>query len=67
LGNDNSENIGIDEWDLEECPKHRGVYVFVNVMWIEWTHSQAYRKAVGRVESGVWESIAQEQVGLTLG
>jgi hypothetical protein len=65
--NDKSENIGFDEWDLEECPRHRGVYLFVNVMWIEWTDGKAYRKAVGRVVSHIWESIAQEQVNLTLG
>jgi hypothetical protein len=60
-------DLGLTEWDLEERPKSTKKYEFYNVLWIEWIDGIAYRKGIGRVMQGVWESQALESIHLTLG
>jgi hypothetical protein len=42
-------------------------YEYYHVMWIEWKGEVAYRKGLGRVEKGAWESQELEWIDLTLG
>ena len=65
--NQDAEAVIFDEWILEECPRHTGLYEFFNVMWVEWDSGVAYRKAVGRVERDIWEGIAVDDGDLILG
>ncbi|KAF2252022.1 HET-domain-containing protein [Trematosphaeria pertusa] len=61
------EEKSFDEWNREGCPRHKGLYEFINVLWIEWVDGIAYRKALGRVEKGVWGEVAIEKLDITLG
>lgn len=38
-----------------------------NVLWVEWIDGVAYRKGIGEVRKGVWESQERQQVELILG
>lgn len=38
-----------------------------NVLWLEWQGGIAYRKAVGQVKKGAWESLAKQRIDLVLG
>ncbi|KAF2259901.1 HET-domain-containing protein [Lojkania enalia] len=67
VDNQNIEKQSIDEWHRPQCPRHSGLYEFYNVLWVEWIDRVAYRKALGRVEKGVWDAVATEQIYLTLG
>lgn len=62
-----AERRSFDEWERGTWPTGGGVYEFYNVLWVEWTGDVAYRKACGRVERSVWESLDREIVSITLG
>ncbi|CAI6341255.1 unnamed protein product [Periconia digitata] len=61
------EEQSFDEWQQEGCPRRDGIYEFVNVLWVDWKEGVAYRKVLGRVEKGVWDSLEKETIELTLG
>jgi hypothetical protein len=61
------EERSFDEWNAPKCPRHKGVYEFVNVLWIEWEGGVAYRKALGRVKKSAWGRLRKERVEITLG
>lgn len=46
------------KWDISE---------FYNVLWVEWVDGVAYRKGVGKVWKGAWESLEREDIELVLG
>lgn len=46
------------KWDINE---------FYNVLWVEWVDGVAYRKGVGKVWKGAWESLEREDIDLVLG
>jgi hypothetical protein len=56
-----------DEWESPECPRHQGLYEFINVMWIEREGGVAYRRALGRVEAKTWGRLAKETINISLG
>ncbi|KAH6869982.1 hypothetical protein BKA58DRAFT_168818 [Alternaria rosae] len=54
----------------DRCTKNRtgdGVKERYNVLWIEWTHGIAYRKAVGQVTKEAWEAADRELIDFVLG
>lgn len=55
------------EWDHEERPKTGRDYEWYNVLWIEWKDGIAYRKGLGRIAKGAWESLDLEWIDLILG
>jgi hypothetical protein len=57
----------MEEYCISERPKDSERYEYYNVLWIEWDDGVAYRKAVGRVEKRVWESLSLESIDLVLG
>lgn len=61
------EEKSFDEWNKEECPRHQGLYEFVNVVWIKWEGNIVYREALGRVKKDVWCEIAREKIAVTFG
>jgi hypothetical protein len=65
--NQSIEEKSFDEWNRMQCPRFKGLYEFVNVFWVEWEEDVAFRKALGRVEKGVWRQLAKEMVEVTLG
>jgi len=67
VSNQDAEAVIFDEWNLEDCPRHTGLYEFFNVMWVEWKNRITYRKAVGRVSRELWTNIAVEDTNLVLG
>jgi hypothetical protein len=56
-----------DEWNKSGCPRKKGHYDFINVLWIERVDGVAYRKALGRIKKDVWERVAKEKINITLG
>lgn len=65
--NQKVEERSFDEWNASKCPRHKGLYEFVNVLWIEWEGGVAYRKALGRVKKSAWSRLKKERVEITLG
>ncbi|KAE9375897.1 hypothetical protein N431DRAFT_437352 [Stipitochalara longipes BDJ] len=57
----------LDEWDIIDLPFESGIYKFYFVMWIERKNGTAYRKAIGRVFKGMWESQVLEDIDIVLG
>jgi hypothetical protein len=50
-----------------ECPFLLRSPEMVNVMWIEWDGTVAFRKAIGRVEKSIWIEVATEVKDVTIG
>ena len=61
------EEKSFDEYDRVGFARHGEFYEFVNVLWVEWEGGVAFRKALGRVERGVWRKVAEERIEVTLG
>lgn len=61
------EEKSFDEWNSQYCPRRTGKYEFINAMWIEWDQGIAYRRALGRVEKGIWNEVMKERIDVTLG
>ena len=57
----------IDEWGEPERPRESTHYKFYYVMWIERERGIAYRKAIGTVYKGAWESQLLEQIDVIFG
>jgi len=55
-----------DEW-YQDCVWVKGLYEFVNVLWVTRVEGVAYRKALGRIRKDVWESEAKDETEVTLG
>lgn len=64
--NQSIEEKSFDEWNREECPRHKGLYEFINVLWIQWENGVAYREALGRVTKDVWRKTATEKIPVVL-
>jgi hypothetical protein len=47
--------------------KKEEVYLFHNVLWIEWKDGIAYRKALGRVMTAAWERQNMVEIDVLLG
>jgi hypothetical protein len=65
--NQSPDAQSFDEWEEPGCGRTKGLYEFVNVLWIERDEEVAYRKALGRVRKDVWETEAKESVDITIG
>ncbi|KAF2831531.1 HET-domain-containing protein [Ophiobolus disseminans] len=65
--NQDIEEVSFDEWNIASCPRHNGLYEFVNVLWIEWRDGVAYRRALGRVKKSAWSRLDKERISITLG
>lgn len=61
------EEKSFDEWNKPDCPRHEGLYEFVNVLWVKYEGSVAYREALGRVKKEMWNDVAKETIPITLG
>jgi hypothetical protein len=57
----------MEEWEHAEQIKHKDTYEFINVLWIEWQESIAYRKALGRVWKDAWHRQSRKEVDVLLG
>lgn len=57
----------IPEWNCKRRPSDGVFYEFYFVLWIEWEDGIAYRRALGRVEKGVWEATPLEDIDIVLG
>lgn len=60
------EEKTFDEWGTPACPRHKGLYEFINVMWIRREGCMSYRRAVGRVEKAIWGFLHKETIEVTL-
>jgi hypothetical protein len=65
--NQKIEERSFDEWNVSSCPRYKGLYEFVNVLWIEWRGDVAYRKALGRVKKSAWRRLNKDKINVTLG
>lgn len=57
----------LEEWELDERPKHTLWYEFYNVLWISQNRGITYRKGIGRVQKEIWESQNVEKLDVVLG
>jgi hypothetical protein len=57
----------MEEWAHAEQIKDKDTYEFINVLWIEWQESIAYRKALGRVWKEAWYRQTLKEVDVLLG
>ena len=61
------EEKSFDEWNKEGCPRHQGLYEFVNVIWVKWQGQVAYREALGRVKKESWYQVTKKEITVILG
>ena len=52
--------------EYRSFPRSEELYMFYNVMWIEWEDGKAHRRAVGRVRKEAWERYCSEPIKIIL-
>ena len=64
---DNKFRQHIHKLDWEGGASFLNMRTFINVMWVNWKHGVAYRKAIGRVEEDIWRQAAPVEIDIILG
>ena len=59
--------IGLDEWLLQERPRSAPLYQYYNVLWVIREDEIVYRRALGRVLKDAWDSQNPKHSSLVLG
>ena len=66
-GCDSVWNNSPQEWEYRARNKATGSHQFYNVLWIEWLHGIAYRRAYGQIKKALWDRQEIEYFDLILG
>ena len=66
-GCDSVWNNSPQEWEYRARSKATGSHQFYSVLWIEWLHGIAYRRAYGQIKKALWDHQEIEYFDLILG